>query len=831
MSDGLVVVGVDDGRKDPKVEIQDQSRKTQKRKRSSWILECLSSEPKESMVNGLQHEIEGLLGYYKEIMDQKVGFGLGSDLGSVDSGSVNAMVAVLMEESELPLSRLVEEIHGRVKEKMGNLTLPAVKSAVLYVGQRMMYGVANDDADVLEDVTPSCLWCWEIRDAKFMPKSVRGALKIRRTCRKKINERISAVTEMITALKRSENDQTYKDDLIKAAEKLSKVSNEANIRLLVHNMLQRSGTEKADKEAKKEEKLLVKQLEKNKREAEKEKKKRDRALQKEKLQNEKKQKHLQEAAEKDEKRHEKEEAEMRKQQRKHQGEAEREQRRREKEEAQVKKQLDIKRQASVMERFLKRNKTSPSQTDNSPSKPVISNPSSQKSEQMPEAVTLSMDSVLLSHGQVNIDDLRRLHLSSWRCMGHSLHLYGKQCWGMRKKPRTELFKELKLTTNKEHYSGDDSSIEKMVDGWGSCLADANNSAPDVKKGSGRKQLLQFNENHRPAYYGIWTKKSKIVGPRHPWRKDPELDYDVDSDEEWEEEEQGESLSDCDKDDEEESPDGCLKADDDESEDGFFVPDGYLSENEGVQVDRMETDVAHGTTHLNNYKEDMLSEAFCALLRQQKYLNNFTEHALRKNQPLIILNLMHEKASLLTAEDISGILKLEQTCLQALSICEFPGCSPVGISIDNMQEEDQDASLSSGKDSTMPFSTTAKVPDSDLPIIVSTIQSCSQSIVKLVDCLQQKFPAISKTHLKNKVREVSDFVDNHWQVKKEILVKLGMSVSPEKGGSRTKSIATFFSKRCLPPAEKDINSIGTSSPPALKPGSATDELHNDTFSHT
>lgn len=28
--------------------------------------------------------------------------------------------------------------------------------------------------------------------------------------------------------------------------------------------------------------------------------------------------------------------------------------------------------------------------------------------------------------------------------------------------------------------------------------------------------------------------SQVVGPRHPLKKDPELDYDVDSDEEWEE---------------------------------------------------------------------------------------------------------------------------------------------------------------------------------------------------------------------------------------------------------------------------------------------------------
>lgn len=47
------------------------------------------------------------------------------------------------------------------------------------------------------------------------------------------------------------------------------------------------------------------------------------------------------------------------------------------------------------------------------------------------------------------------------------------------------------------------------------------------------------------------------------------------------EDPGESLSDCDKDDEEENvEEGNLRTDDEDgSEDGFFVPDGYLSENE------------------------------------------------------------------------------------------------------------------------------------------------------------------------------------------------------------------------------------------------------------
>ncbi|NXX38821.1 CAF1A factor, partial [Tricholaema leucomelas] len=92
---------------------------------------------------------------------------------------------------------------------------------------------------------------------------------------------------------------------------------------------------------------------------------------------------------------------------------------------------------------------------------------------------------------------------------------------------------------------------------------------------GRMKLLQFCENHRPAYWGTWNRKSSLIHPRSPWAKDSKLlDYEVDSDEEWEEEEPGESLSHSEGDDEEEG-------EDEDDDDGFFVPHGYLSEDEGV----------------------------------------------------------------------------------------------------------------------------------------------------------------------------------------------------------------------------------------------------------
>lgn len=36
---------------------------------------------------------------------------------------------------------------------------------------------------------------------------------------------------------------------------------------------------------------------------------------------------------------------------------------------------------------------------------------------------------------------------------------------------------------------------------------------------GRMKLLQFSENHRPAYWGTWNKKTTVIHPRDPWAQD------------------------------------------------------------------------------------------------------------------------------------------------------------------------------------------------------------------------------------------------------------------------------------------------------------------------
>lgn len=135
------------------------------------------------------------------------------------------------------------------------------------------------------------------------------------------------------------------------------------------------------------------------------------------------------------------------------------------------------------------------------------------------------------------------------------------------------------------------------------------------------------------------------------------------------------------------------------------------------MDRTETDVDVEGAGNSTRCKDIESEEFCSVLRQQKYLNNLTEHALRRNQPLVIPNFPRDKDCLLLSHNLSGTPKLELTCLQALSMRLIPGSSCIEISLDEIQDEDQEASLSTGKSAALNY-VMAAIPDPDLAIIVS-----------------------------------------------------------------------------------------------------------------
>ncbi|XP_075498612.1 LOW QUALITY PROTEIN: chromatin assembly factor 1 subunit FAS1 [Primulina tabacum] len=847
-----------------KIDVSNHKKVVLKRKRVA-PLSCLENpEEKQAKIDALREETNSLVRFGKNlVLQNRVPLLENVDKSGSSSAALNRVIACALEESDLPLSKLVDEVFDKVVEKIGNtdsVTKASVKSIVLLIGQRLCYGVTDADADVLENDADCALWCWEIRDLKLMPKSARSSLKVRRTCRKKIQERITAVLAMISLLEKPEARQDHLQEMLKASERLAKVLNEADILSLMENMSQKTGCEMVEKEAKRDEKLLIKQMERSKKEMEKERKKMesqekllikqmerskkemekerkkmDRKLQKEKLQSEKELKRLHDEAEKEERQREKDESEMQKHLKKQQEEAEKNKKRKEREEADLRKQLSVQKQASLMERFLKRNKTdSTPQNDSSTNNTTTSESSSSMMERKSQSATLAMDSVLSQNGGIEEEDIWKLHLNSWCLMRRSTNSNRKVHWGIRQKPKTQVVKELKLTTSKE-LTCDEDNIEKFVDGWGDSsvsggLSEINTDNPPVGQKRIRTiKLLQFDKSHRPAFYGVWPRKSQIVGACTPFAKDPDIDYEVDSDEEWEEDEPGESLSDCDKDDEDESLEARVKGDDDdESEDGFFVPDGYLSENEGMYDDEMNSDEYYEEArNVPSSEQPVQCEDFITMLQQQKYLNNLTEHALKKNQPLIISNLMHEKTVLFSGEELTCVEKLERMCLQALSVRPMPGLPSICITSES-DAVAKDLETSSNKSSiTTPLGTGVALQDADLPQMILSIQSCPYSIGKIVESLHMKFPTARKSLLRNKVREIAEFSDNRWQVKKDTLSKLGLSISPDnKSCEKKTSIATFFSKRCLPPSIKTLNLNETSPASSQKPAPALIRPHND-----
>lgn len=135
-------------------------KKGMKRKRVSLVMD--SPEERTAKIEALEEEMKGLMEYYKEVVEKKVveveslkrlGLGLG----------LNSLIACMLEESSLSLSKLVDVIFEKVSGSECSSSKVSVKSAVILVGQRVLYGIPNADVDVLEDESESALWCWEVK--------------------------------------------------------------------------------------------------------------------------------------------------------------------------------------------------------------------------------------------------------------------------------------------------------------------------------------------------------------------------------------------------------------------------------------------------------------------------------------------------------------------------------------------------------------------------------------------------------------------------------------------------------------------------------------------
>ncbi|OQU88836.1 hypothetical protein SORBI_3002G104300 [Sorghum bicolor] len=525
--------------------------------------------------------------------------------------------------------------------------------------------------------------------------------------------------------------------------------------------------------------------------------------------------HMNEKTEREAKRIERENKRLKK----HQEEEERAKKKKEKEEAELKRKASIQKQANLMERFLKRKANS--NTESSGSHHLERTKCSKSSgniEELAVAATSGMDCTLSKGSHLSMEELRMMHVVKWR----KVYQHNRLChWGVRRCPKIQLFPELRLQKSSAAITSDSMStptkeqssqkstgsldITKLLDELEIPSRSQNSISSSVLL---VKKLLQFDKSSRPAYYGTWRKKSSTVSARQPFQRDEELNYDVQSDEEWEEDDPddpGERLSDFEEDDEKtmNEHDSIIDAEE-EAENSFVVPNDYLSDDEGMQCEPVCVKFDEISTLLSI--PGVTVEELNALLQRQKALHIITEHALEIDRPLVISNLDHRKLDLLNAEDITGMLKMEKICLQALCMKKYPGSPIIDVPVVNMTIEDGFC-RSNKKSPRTPVSSKA-ISESDMPEFqAKLVASCPQGMVKLVELLHETFPYVSKARLKNKVREIAEFTSNRWQVKQDILDRYSFSLSPDKGEG-PKCAALCSSQQRQPPNE--LGNTGESS---------------------
>uniref|UniRef100_A0A8R1EJB1 Chromatin assembly factor 1 subunit A dimerization domain-containing protein n=2 Tax=Caenorhabditis japonica TaxID=281687 RepID=A0A8R1EJB1_CAEJA len=120
------------------------------------------------------------------------------------------------------------------------------------------------------------------------------------------------------------------------------------------------------------------------------------------------------------------------------------------------------------------------------------------------------------------------------------------------------------------------------------LSEFLNSATKLEKpkqNDMKAKFYQFHENRRPPYYGTWRKKSTIIRGWTPFAEETGIDYEVDSDNEWEDE-----PSDCEECNSDDDADKDNEEDENEEDDGFFVPPCYLSDGEGEEDDNSDGEI-------------------------------------------------------------------------------------------------------------------------------------------------------------------------------------------------------------------------------------------------
>jgi len=578
--------------------------------------------------------------------------------------------------------------------------------------------------DIFEDENVDFMWRWEAAILDFLPEGMVGQVKKARNARKKFSTHFGAIARLLTSLNDADkliltSNTTTPSDVNKAKldKILAKISleeekvlkferEEEKVRLALEAKRKQDEIKANDKKLEQDEKAKEKQAQAEQARLAKEEAAKEKLKKKEEAARLKEEAKLQKQREKDEK------------ERKEQAE----------------KEAELNKQKQCMMSFFSAKALAAAKRESKEAKP---------SKTLPVANTATLD-LLTKLKQDGFDSDQfwsSISEGNFNPRPLSLPRFSKQAKNSRKRRTKRILVSVDVTVYPDDPFTEQPYVERR----------------DVEVLNKRKFLL-FQEDVRPPYWGTWSKRSAIVTGRRPFAKDTSfLDYEYDSEAEWEEgdDEEGEDVENDIGDDEEDKE----VEDADENEDGWLAAD-----------DEVEDDLDEETKMIR--KKHLESAGSSHLARGELAVSIVAPTS--TGQPITTIR-SDECISMVDGLTVNEGRELLCSHASIVSDCEihltaFPPAL-VDEKEDSPDESSPDGNISKGKDLT----------DDEMKTFVRFVHGCTLgSRDKVVDEFRSKHDSIAKSRAL--VLRVLDGIAAkrkhptkglYWEVKKETLEQLGL----------------------------------------------------------
>jgi hypothetical protein len=447
--------------------------------------------------------------------------------------------------SHLPLSKLVSRIVDKLQEcHSKSWSLEAVTTKIKLLAKRKSYldaATSGAAVDLFEDETEDRMWRWEIISMEILPTDVTSKVRKARSARNKLRSHVVATLRLVDSLRSAES--VIGDTSLPSLEiVLAKISRDEEKTLKYEREAEKPRLAQQAKRRKQQE-LDGKKKEKEKaaEEKRKDKERKKQEVEEKKLEVEKQKQETAEA---------REEAKRKKAQ-------EREEREGQKKKEIQQKEGALKKQQGMLMSFF-----AAPPVEKAPKVESVSIPSESV------APTEAAEGSIFSD-DFDVDNFRSLIDSEKKAV-----------------PGRKMFPQLSpeaIVSRKRRTREVAVTVYVTVMPDGNAFDAQPFAEQQVIKVPNKYRFLSFHEDHRPAYHGTWSRTSSVISGRNPFGKDnSDLDYDVDSEGEWEEgdDEIGEDVDDDDKNQEEDMEDDEGDPSKYNYQDGFCVADDeYLAMDE------------------------------------------------------------------------------------------------------------------------------------------------------------------------------------------------------------------------------------------------------------